>query len=299
MILLWGISTDPPMTAVRTALAATNAQVLFFDQQRAPESRIELSADATVTGVLRCPAGAVALEDVTAVYLRPYETRRLLATVSTQERAIHLDSALAAWTELTGALVVNRLSAMGSNGSKPYQASLIWRLGMEVPQTLVTTDPQAAAEFWSQHGAVVYKSISGVRSIVARLSESHRDRLKDVCGCPTQFQEYVEGVDVRVHVVGDELFACEIECKADDYRYAGRLDAVLCVKACRLSDEMETRCRSLVAGLGLLVAGIDLRRRPDGRWCCFEVNPSPGFTYYAGAAGQPIAEALARLLSRS
>jgi len=49
--------------------------------------------------------------------------------------------------------------------------------------------------------------------------------------------------------------------------------------------------------MSLAVAGIDLRRTPDGQWFCFEVNPSPGFIYYEQATGQPMAEAIARLLA--
>ena len=49
--------------------------------------------------------------------------------------------------------------------------------------------------------------------------------------------------------------------------------------------------------LGLHFAGIDLRRAPDGRWFCFEVNPSPGFTYYEAHTGQPIADAVASYLA--
>ncbi len=48
--------------------------------------------------------------------------------------------------------------------------------------------------------------------------------------------------------------------------------------------------------MGLLVAGIDLRLTPDDEWYCFEVNPSPGFTFYEDAGGQPIAAAIAGLL---
>ena len=47
------------------------------------------------------------------------------------------------------------------------------------------------------------------------------------------------------------------------------------------------------------LAGIDLRLTDDGRWFCFEVNPSPGFTYYEQATGQPIARSIARLLART
>ena len=35
--------------------------------------------------------------------------------------------------------------------------------------------------------------------------------------------------------------------------------------------------------MGLLVAGIDLRLTAEGVWFCFEINPSPGFTFYEDA----------------
>jgi ABC-type amino acid transport system permease subunit len=54
---------------------------------------------------------------------------------------------------------------------------------------------------------------------------------------------------------------------------------------------------ALAAALGLAFAGIDLRLTPEGEWYCFEANPSPAFTYYEAASGQPIADAVAALLA--
>jgi glutathione synthase/RimK-type ligase-like ATP-grasp enzyme len=53
----------------------------------------------------------------------------------------------------------------------------------------------------------------------------------------------------------------------------------------------------MVRGMRLTVAGVDLRWAPGGAWYCFEVNPSPAFSYFAQATGQPIARAIARLLA--
>src|SRR5262249_54650097 len=69
------------------------------------------------------------------------------------------------------------------------------------------------------------------------------------------------------------------------------------IKPATLPHDLVVRCRSVTAALGLLFAGIDLRLTNDGHWVCFEVNPSPGFTYYEAATGQPLALAVARLLS--
>ena len=53
----------------------------------------------------------------------------------------------------------------------------------------------------------------------------------------------------------------------------------------------------LAEGLGLAFAGIDLKITPDNRVYCFEVNPSPAFSYYEANTGQPIARAVAEYLA--
>ncbi|MGN6109488.1 MAG: ATP-grasp domain-containing protein, partial [Kofleriaceae bacterium] len=165
------------------------------------------------------------------------------------------------------------------------------------PETLITTDPDAAAAFWDRHGDVIYKSVSGVRSQVSRLRTEHRERLADVSSCPTQFQAWVPGRDHRVHVVGDEVFGVEVISDADDYRYASAGGHSCELRAVLLPFEVAERARALACALDLPVAGIDLRRTPDGRWYCFEVNSSPCFTYYEHHTGQPIAAALAAYLA--
>jgi hypothetical protein len=45
--------------------------------------------------------------------------------------------------------------------------------------------------------------------------------------------------------------------------------------------------------------GRAFTRTDDGDWYCFEINPSPGFTYYQQAKGAPIDAAIATLLARS
>jgi glutathione synthase/RimK-type ligase-like ATP-grasp enzyme len=185
---------------------------------------------------------------------------------------------------------------MESNHSKPWQASLIRAQGFLAPDTLITNDPRAARRYWRRHGQIIYKAISSQRSVVSRVTQTHNERWGDLRNCPTQFQEWIPGVDVRVHVVGNDLFCSEISADADDYRYAphGRR-----LHYFELPTECAERCRKLTRSLGLLVAGIDLRRTPAGEWYCFEVNPSPAFTFYQEGSRQPIAEAIARLLARA
>jgi glutathione synthase/RimK-type ligase-like ATP-grasp enzyme len=301
VILLWGLPGDDPLDAVARALMARGTDFLLLDQRRALAQRIQLEIGATLAGSVWQDGARLELADVTSLYTRVYDARRFAhvaaAGADAWTRIQELETALWAWADETPARVVNRPTAMASNGSKPYQAGLIERAGFLVPETLVTTDPDAAGAFWERHGQVIYKSVSGVRSQVSRLGDGHRERLVDVVHCPTQFQAWVPGRDHRVHVVGDEVFAVEVVCDADDYRYASASGADCELRATTLPDEIAARARATAALLELPVAGIDLRRTPDGRWYCFEVNPSPCFTYYENHTGQPIAAALAAHLA--
>jgi len=93
-------------------------------------------------------------------------------------------------------------------------------------------------------------------------------------------------------VVGNEWFATSVASEATDYRYGG--DAVMAPFP--IPQQLGNLLIKVTADMGLLVAGVDLRRTPGGGWYCFEVNPSPGFTFYEDHTGQRIGAAISRLL---
>jgi hypothetical protein len=296
-ILLWGLPEERPLERVRRELERLGAPTLVLDQHAVLETEVDLVVGSEVSGSIRARDRRIDLRSVTASYVRPYDSRRLPEVIETgeQHHAGAVEETLYSWAEITPALVINRRGAMAANGSKPYQMEQIRSFGFAVPETLLTTDPDAARAFWERHGTVVYKSVSGVRSIVSRLCSEHVERLADVSHCPTQFQRFVPGRDHRVHVVGDEIFACEVISEADDYRYPAHHPVE--IRSCKLPREVEERCRLLATAARLPVAGIDLRRTLEGDWYCFEVNPSPAFTYYESRTAQPLGRAVARLLA--
>lgn len=301
MILLWGVPGDSPLDAVHAALLRRGAPTLLLDQRDTDGAALELEIGARLSGSLRVGQERVELESITGLYLRPQDLRARRASpegTPAAKAGAALDDALLAIAELAPALVLNRPQAMAANGSKPYQYAQIAAAGFAVPETLITTTAQEVREFVAEHGRVVYKSISGVRSIVGELGPEDEPRLEDVAWCPTQFQRWIPGSDVRVHVVGERLFACDVRSDAIDYRYAPRSGHGVAVSDYQLlPSDCAERCLALSRATELTLAGIDLRRTPDGEWYCFEINPSPGFTYYEEAAEQPIAAAIAELLA--
>jgi glutathione synthase/RimK-type ligase-like ATP-grasp enzyme len=296
VILLWGVGGERPFEHVRAALGDLRQRPFVFDQRDVLRYSIETHVAEEATGRIVGPAGTLDLSDVTAVYARPYDPTGVPAVVEAGPRACEhargVYDALRVWTEVSRALLVNRFSAMGSNNSKPYQIRLLRELGFRVPATLVTTDAAAVRGFAERHGDVIYKSVSGVRSIVSRLAAERLATLEDL-GCPTQFQEYVAGTDVRVHAVGETAIACEIASNAVDYRYPG--NAHVERTPLELPPDIAVRCCATAKALGLAIAGVDLRRTPEGEWCCFEVNPLPAFAYFDRDGS--IARAIAGLLA--
>lgn len=294
MILLVGIPSEPPLAMVHDACHQQGFEHRLLSQR----DSASWAWDQEFLSIERAP---IDLASVRSVYVRMADHTALPEREDAdQETAARIDSChqrLWQWLDATPACVVNRPAAMTSNGSKPFQAQIIATTGFLVPETLVTTDPSAAEAFIDRHyGSVIYKSTSAARSIVRRWRPEDADRLLLVRHCPTQFQEWVDGVDVRVHVVGESVFATEVQSTGDDYRYAVTEGGQTHLRAIDLPADLVLRCRTLAAHLRLAFAGIDLRMSRRGVFC-LEVNPSPAFSYYEQYTGQPIARAVASLLA--
>lgn len=121
----------------------------------------------------------------------------------------------------------------------------------------------------------MYKAAGGTPSFTGLLDLSDTRRLEQLATCPTYFQQYIAGTNVRVHVVGKDVFAVEITSDAIDYRW----DTYEMLPT-SLPDAIAEKCRIASKTLGLLAAGIDLIRSADGEWYFLEANPSPALTFY-------------------
>lgn len=302
MILVAGGLADTVTELVCARLAERGYAYRLLDLVRYPAGhRVAWRwRDGGPEGAIAGPDWSLDLADITGVYVRFLGPEGRLPLDASPETADTLraeaDAGLMALLEDLPCPVVNRVAGGMSNSSKPYQALLLRRAGLRVPPTLVTNDAEAARAFYAAHGAVIYKSVSGVRSIVRRLGPDTLARLELLRDGPAQFQAYVPGDNVRVHTVGNRVFAVRVRSEAVDYRYAHRDGLAMEMEPTRLPAAIEQACLAVARDLDLLFAGIDLKETPDGDWYCFEVNPCPGFLYYERHSALPISAALADLL---
>jgi glutathione synthase/RimK-type ligase-like ATP-grasp enzyme len=318
VILLCGIPSEAPVRLVSEAAARLGEPAVILNQRLFRETELEYTASSnasaswSVAGTLRLQDQTYDLANFTGVYVRLMDYQDLpefktpindehstlnVQPSNLQLSTLNLQHSLIDWLEIAELRVMNRLSAMGSNQSKPYQAQLIAQAGFLIPPTLVTNDPDAARLFVETHGRVVYKSISAVRSVVHELDRPRLRDLEKIRYLPTQFQVFIPGENLRVHVAGDQVFASLIETPAVDYRYASQDGLDVEIKAVYIEDELAGRCRALSRSLGLPLCGIDLKRAPTGEVYCFEANPSPAFSFYQEQTGQDIAAAVVAYLA--
>jgi glutathione synthase/RimK-type ligase-like ATP-grasp enzyme len=117
------------------------------------------------------------------------------------------------------------------------------------------------------------------------------------------FQEYIpKRVELRVTVIGDDVFVAEIEAPATgtgqvDWRDYGT--EFQCRKA-TLPVDITERCLALVRSYNLNFSALDLLLTPDGRYVFLESNPNGQFIFIEELVPElRMTDALAACLIRS
>jgi hypothetical protein len=189
---------------------------------------------------------------------------------------------------------VNGWRAFQLHQTKPVQLALVAALGVPVPDTLLSNDPERVRAFAARHPRCIFKPVQGgahARHVTpAHLTD---ENLRNLAHAPVTLQEEVPGTNVRVFVAGPRVLACEVRSEALDYRDTPDPEIV----PHDLPGEVAGQCLEVARALDLVWTGIDLRRTPGGRYVFLEANPSPMFLGFEHRCGLPLTENLAALLA--
>ncbi len=185
---------------------------------------------------------------------------------------------------------------------KAWQLDVARSVGLTVPRTLITTDPDAARAFIDYEGVdrTIYKPFQGSEDAwreTRLLKAEELDKIDAVKYAPVIFQEYIEATcDLRVTVVGDQIFAAAIDSQKASYRVDFRMDMNVAITPTTLAPETEASIRKLMSALGLTYGALDFRRRPNGEEVFLEINPAGQWLFVEDQTGQPISKAVADCL---
>ena len=212
--------------------------------------------------------------------LHKIHRRSLLSMISTLSR-------------LNGGLIVNDYAAKMTANSKHLQLILAHRLGLTIPETLITNDPAEVERFQSvSPSKLLCKSFlphtwkgagSSWHAYASIYPEHHLVPDESVRLQPSIFQNYIEKeFELRVVIFGGEQFGIAIYSQDNaiakiDWRTSG-LYGVKCEPYKLPKDEFQ-KCLALMDSLGIEYGAFDFIVRPDGQIVFLEVNESGQFLF--------------------
>ncbi|ACB95465.1 ATP-grasp domain-containing protein [Beijerinckia indica] len=234
---------------------------------------------------------------------RPFPLTREKVTTSSKLDITIANERRAAIIGSLDAFVRNAFNDLGRSqqaAHKPTQLLRASRIGLKVPDTLITNNPEEAEAFIkSLHGRVVYKMLSGT-SLGAYGTRHFKDgdfrHLDRLSTCPAIFQRYVKGAyDLRTIVIGNDVFTGRIDydetLDTPDTRFVPTK-----VSPFQLPAEVTEKLVQLVQSFGLVYSAVDMRYSPEDGYVFFESNPEGQFLWIEIEADLPISAAIAQRL---
>lgn len=310
MILVVSHDDDHTRAVVRR-LESDGREVVQVDLADFP-ARGDITLNYAAAGepayTIRTPTAHARLERCRAAWwrrVRPFTVDRELGTLRDQTFAIsETGEALHGLFHSLNCTWVNPPALDAIAHHKPYQWEVARRTGLALPRTLVTNQAERALHFIRETGVgrTVFKAF--IASADA-WRETRLVRAEDlaVLDCvryaPVIFQEYVPGCDLRVTVVGERVFAAEIDASRTGYPVDMRMVIHEArVRPVTLPSTVSGRLLQFMRALGLVYGAIDLRRRASGEYVFLEVNPAGQWLFVEDRTGLPITAEVAALLSR-
>lgn len=288
MIGIAGTKADPVILNFAARCTMRGVDFAILDLLRiAAEGEWSLTAPASQADFVRGDE-QVELHELSGIYIRPIPLSRVPREMA---RWQGLTEGLYAWMEEADCRIVNLPTVSHQiNSYKPAHYSWLAENGFLVPPSLLTNRVERLREFLAGGRAVV-KPVSGVRATTRELTDQSAQRLATTQR-PVLAQRLIEGYDIRVHVVHQDVLACAFHSSSIDYRsdrYAVR-------EIVDVPGELAERLIAKTAEQCLVFAGWDFKVDGDGRYWCLECNPMPGYSYYDTQCLGAISDALIREL---
>jgi glutathione synthase/RimK-type ligase-like ATP-grasp enzyme len=296
-------------TVMRALMARPGIGVELLDQSRFPNDlaiSMRFSGGERHFAIGARDASTVNMCDVGAIWWRrpqsfglPAESTGEAVKRFTQSEAT---AAFHGMYQSLNAFWINRPDHDVKASHKPWQLSVAQESGLEIPSTLITSDPDAARAFWREHnGDVIHKqfvALPGTWRETRRLRPDDESLADAISLAPVIFQEYVEAVaELRITIVGQRVFAAAVNLGSASYPADVRFNLDLCHEIHSLPADITERLLALMDKLSLEYAAIDMRLTPDGRYVFLEANPAGQFLHVEQTTGLKISEAIAESLA--
>lgn len=301
---------------VAQALARRGVRPIRFNTDLFP-SLVKLSAragDERAAHLFTETGEQISTAEVRAVWARKLWLPRMADNLDDRYRSMCINESAAALEGFFDALHntrwINDLDRQRDAENKQRQLRLAAHAGLRVPRTLVTNDPAAARQFFTEtEGETVAKLLRPLAvsmDAVEPFVYTNRVREEDLAGAeglrhsPMVFQELIpKEYELRVACVAGETFAGALDATGTsrghtDWRRAAPEECGW--QKAQLPTVVTSSLRALMSELGLVFGAIDLICTPAGEHVFLEVNPSGEWGMLERDLGLPISNAIAEAL---
>ena len=207
------------------------------------------------------------------------------------------------WLGLDDVLWINHPTRTEDAALKPYHLKMAQKVGLEIPRTLITNNPEDARQFVEEHGInkTVYKAFSATEQNwreTRTLRSEEVSLLDNLRFAPVIFQEYIPAqCDLRVTIVGDDIFAAAIYSQHTAYKIDYRMEiSSATIEPYGIPSSTAEGLKNLMNKLDLIYGAVDMRLTPDGRFVFLEINPAGQWRFIEKYTKQPITNTFAELL---
>ena len=297
-VLILGNASDAHAVHLKSALEQAGAIVHYWDTQDFP-TQLQLSWQPHLDiGHLTLPDGKkLDLHDIHSVFWRNFTGVFVPPLHEPDPHNIALrdaSSALRSFIQACPAHWVNSWRAYQFHQEKPLQLAKAKQVGVPIPATLISNDPDEVEAFAHLYNDVIFKPVyGGVHTQRVTAAHLKPERLQKALRlAPITIQEYVPGTNVRSYVIGNSVYTAEIRSDRLDFR----ADPAAQLIPLETPESVRAQCLTIARAFWLEWTAIDWRLTPTGDYVFLEANPSPMFIHFERQTGFPLSQELVNLL---
>lgn len=273
-------------------------EVIRFDVDLYPlQNKLTTSfQDGKWVSILETPHAKHRLDDIAAVwYRRAYNMGHGLREEMDPKffgaAMGEIRNTLFGFLESIDAYSLGKPSVYRRLDSKEEQLKIADKIGLKIPESCITNNPEEARKFILKHQNVVAKMQTGfaiyedgVECVVFTnvVSEDKLEELDSLLYCPMQFQKKIEKKkELRVTVVGRGVYTFEIDSQqSEEAKIDWRKDGVNLIKKwerTELPADIEQKILELLDVYNVDYGAIDIIVSPEDEYYFIEINAAGEF----------------------
>lgn len=257
------------------------------------------------------------LHDITALwYRRSHNLASGLGSILEGEylSSVHgeIRTTLFGMLESMNCFQIGKFSQYRRLDSKEEQMKIASALGLKVPETCITNNPDEAKKFVRSHpkGVIAKMQSSfaiekqGVEHVVFTniITEENFDEIDSLQYCPMQFQEKLEkDKELRITIVGDVIFSFAVDSQKlenakVDWRREG-LELLDQWEPYELPEPIKEKLLKMMDIYQINYGAVDIIVTPEGEYYFLEINSAGEFLWLDQLIDGAISSQIAKVLS--